>query len=182
MTTDRWLCVFCGSPPGRVDGVQVLARGRGAALADAGVGLVFGGSGTGVMGSLADAVLDGGGRVVGVMPAGVFGEEVPHRGLTEMIETADMHDRKRTMYDRADAFCALPGGYGTLDEVFEAATWSQLGIHDRPKTVVLLDHDGFWHHLERFLDQAVTSGFVTEQNRRLVRRVDSVDQVLTAMT
>ena len=177
------LGVFCGSRAGRAGSALALARELGAAMAGAGIDLIYGGAGVGVMGTLADAVLDAGGHVVGVIPTGLFSREVPHRQLTERIEVADMHERKRTMYARSDAFCGLPGGYGTLEEVFEAATWNQLGLHDRPKPIALLDcgapgSPGFWSHLEAFLDNTVNEGFVEPDNRSLVRRVGTVAQVL----
>ncbi|MCH2422909.1 MAG: TIGR00730 family Rossman fold protein [Acidimicrobiales bacterium] len=177
------LGVFCGSRAGRDGSALTLARELGGALAGAGIDLVYGGAGIGVMGTLADAVLDAGGRVVGVIPTGLFSHEVPHRQLTERIEVADMHERKRTMYARSDAFCGLPGGYGTLEEVFEAATWNQLGLHDRPKPIALLDggapgSPGFWSHLERFLDNTMDEGFLKPGNRSLVTRVGTVAQVL----
>ena len=177
------LGVFCGSRAGHDGSALALAQELGGALAVAGIDLVYGGAGIGVMGTLADAVLDAGGCVVGVIPTGLFSHEVPHRQLTERIEVADMHERKRTMYARSDAFCGLPGGYGTLEEVFEAATWNQLGLHDRPKPIALLDggapgSPGFWSHLERFLDHTVDEGFVKPDNRSLVTRVGTVAQVL----
>ena len=177
------LGVFCGSRSGHDRSALALARELGAAMAGAGIDLIYGGAGVGVMGTLANAVLDAGGRVVGVIPTGLFSREVPHRQLTERIEVADMHERKRTMYARSDAFCGLPGGYGTLEEVFEAATWNQLGLHDRPKPIALLDggapgSPGFWSHLEAFLDNTVNEGFVKPDNRSLVRRVGTVAQVL----
>ena len=175
------LAVFCGSRPGTDDGVHALARQLGTALADAGVDLVYGGTEVGVMGTLADTVLAEGGRVVGVIPVGLIEREIAHRGLTKLIEVEDMHARKRTMYARADAFCALPGGYGTLDEVFEAATWTQLGLHDGPKPVVLLDHNGFWSGLEAFLDRAVDDGFVKPANPSIVSRVTTVADVLAVL-
>ncbi len=177
------LGVFCGSRAGHDGSALALARELGAAMAGAGIDLVYGGAGVGVMGTLADAVLDAGGHVVGVIPTGLFSHEVPHRQLTERIEVADMHERKRTMYARSDAFCGLPGGYGTLEEVFEAATWNQLGLHERPKPIALLDGGapglpGFWSHLETFLDSTVDEGFIKPDNRSLVRRVGTVVQVL----
>ncbi len=177
------LGVFCGSRAGQEGSALALAHELGSALAEAGIDLVYGGAGIGVMGTLADAVLDAGGRVVGVIPMGLFSHEVPHPQLTELIEVADMHERKRTMYARSDAFCGLPGGYGTLEEVFEAATWNQLGLHDRPKPIVLLDggtpgSPGYWFHLEKFLDNTVDEGFVKRDNRSLVTRVGTVAQVL----
>ncbi len=194
-TRTRALGVFCGSRAGTDDAVHDLARGLGATLAGAGVDLVYGGAGIGVMGTLADAVLDAGGRAIGVIPVGLFSREVPHDGLTERIEVADMHERKRLMYERSDAFCALPGGYGTLEEVFEAATWTQLGLHGRPKPVGLLDgapagevggqpggDAGFWAGLEAFLDRAVADGFVKPENRSIVRRVRSVAEAVSLAT
>ena len=150
-------------------------------MAAGGVGLVYGGAGIGVMGSLADAVLEAGGTAVGVIPVGLFSLEVPHGNLTELVEVPDMHARKRAMYERADAFCALPGGYGTLEEVFEAATWTQLGLHDRHKPVVLMDHNGFWSGLETFLDRAVSDGFVKPGNRGIVSRATSVAEALAIL-
>ena len=175
------LAVFCGSRPGTDDGVHDLARQLGTALADAGVDLVYGGTEVGVMGTLADAVLAKGGRVVGVIPVGLIEREIAHRGVTKLIEVEDMHTRKRTMYAQADAFCALPGGYGTLDEVFEAATWTHLGLHDSPKPVVLLDHNGFWSGLEAFLDRAVNEGFIEPTNPSIVSRVTTVADVLAVL-
>ena len=180
------LGVFCGSRAGIDDSALVLARELGGAMAASGIDLVYGGAGIGVMGAVADAVLDAGGRVIGVIPSGLFSHEVPHRGLTERIEVADMHERKRTMYARSDAFCGLPGGYGTLEELFEAATWTQLGLHERPKPIALLDggapgSPGFWSHLEAFLDTMVASGFAKPENRAIVRRVETVDEVLAIL-
>ena len=177
----RCLAVFCGSKVGNDGGVHTLARELGSAMAAGGVGVVYGGTCIGVMGSLADAVLEAGGTAVGVIPVGLFSREVPHGNLTELVEVPDMHARKRAMYERADAFCALPGGYGTLEEVFEAATWTQLGLHDRHKPVVLLDHNGFWSGLEAFLDRAVSDGFVKPGNRGIVSRATSVAEALAIL-
>ncbi len=173
------LGVFCGSRSGSDDTVHALAQDLGSALAAANVDLIYGGAGIGVMGTLANAVLESGGRAVGVIPVGLFSREVAHHGLTELIEVTDMHARKRTMYERSDAFCALPGGYGTLEEVFEAATWTQLGLHNSPKPIGLLDcspvdRPRFWSGLEEFLDRTVADGFISAENRSIVRRVDSV--------
>ena len=182
----RALGVFCGSRSGTDDSAPALARELGGAMAAAGIDLVYGGAGIGVMGAVADAVLDAGGRVIGVIPSGLFSHEVPHRRLTERIEVADMHERKRIMYARSDAFCCLPGGYGTLEELFEAATWTQLGLHDRHKPVALLDggapgSPGFWSHLEAFLDAMVAEGFAKPENRDIVKRVETVAKVLSLL-
>ena len=161
------LGVFCGSRAGNDSSVLLLANELGEALADAGVNLVYGGAGIGVMGAVADAVLAAGGHVIGVIPSRLFSHEVPHQNLSEHIEVTDMHARKRIMYNRSDAFCALPGGYGTLDELFAAATWTQLDLHSKPKPVALLDggapgSPGFWSHLEMFLDTTVAQGLINQ--------------------
>jgi len=178
---DRWLGVFCGSYRGHDHEVHLLAAELGAAMAWAQVGLVYGGGGIGVMGTIADAILTAGGHAVGVVPAHLMETEMAHGALDELLVVDSMHDRKSTMYDRSDAFCALPGGLGTLEELFEAATWTQLGLHDRHKPVVLLDHNGFWSGLEAFLDRAVSDGFVKPGNRGIVSRATSVAEALAIL-
>lgn len=157
-----------------------MARELGARLANDGVELVYGGGEVGLMGEVADACLAGGGRVVGVIPAGLFSREVAHRGVTELHEVESMHDRKQLMYVRSDGFLALPGGYGTLEELAEVTTWSQLGLHAKP--VVLLDALGFWRGLIDQLDHMVVEGFLRPENRGLVRRAESVDEALARLT
>jgi uncharacterized protein (TIGR00730 family) len=119
------------------------------------------------MGALADTALAHGGRVVGIIPVGLFTREVAHTGLTELLEVASMHERKQLMYDLADGFIALPGGLGTLEELAEVATWTQLGLHAKP--VVLLDVDGFWEPLTLQLDRMVEVGLMKEANRPIIR-------------
>jgi uncharacterized protein (TIGR00730 family) len=170
MVTVRTLCVFCGSSPGD-DGHAELARDVGQLLAETGIRLVYGGARVGLMGVLADACLAAGGEVTGVMPRGLFTREVGHTGLTELHEVDSMHERKQRMYDLADAFVALPGGFGTLEELAEVATWSQLGLLRKP--IVLLDVDGFWDPLVALLDRMVTSGLLTPVNRAVVQRARS---------
>jgi uncharacterized protein (TIGR00730 family) len=131
------------------------------------------------MGEVADACLDRGGRVVGVIPVGLFSREVAHDGLTELHEVASMHERKQLMYDRSDAFLALPGGLGTLEELAEVTTWSQLGLHAKP--VVLLDAGDFWRGLVDQLDHMVAEGFLRPANRALVVQAMSVDEALTRL-
>jgi len=177
----RHLGVFCGSKAGNDDDVHALARELASAMVAADVGLVYGGAGVGVMGTVADAVLDAGGTAVGVIPVGLFSHEVPHGNLTELVEVPDMQARKRAMYERSDAFCALPGGYGTLEELFEAATWTQLGLHGSHKPVVLLDRNGFWSSLDEFLDRLVSDGFVKPDSREIISRVTSVREVLAVL-
>ncbi len=152
------ICVFAGSKPGRDPGFLDLAAGLGRTVARRGLTLVYGGAHTGLMGAMADAALAGGGRVVGVMPQGLVDRENAHRGLTELIITPDMHARKARMAGLADAFLALPGGYGTLEELFEMVAWNQLGLHRKP--VGLLDRDGFWDGLLGFLSRARAEGFI----------------------
>lgn len=131
------------------------------------------------MGVLADAALAGGGEVVGVLPRGLFSREVAHTGVTELIEVGSMHERKQRMFDLADAFVALPGGLGTLEELAEITTWAQLGIHRRPVAVV--DVAGYWRPLADLLDRATAEGFISEASRRLVVWVERVDGLLPAL-
>jgi uncharacterized protein (TIGR00730 family) len=175
----RSVCVYCGSSPGRDPRHARVAADVGRALAAAGVQVVYGGGSVGLMGAMADAALAAGGRVVGVLPRGLFRREVAHLGLTALHEVGSMHERKQLMFDLADAFVALPGGLGTLEELAEVATWAQLGIHDKPIAVV--DVLGFWVPLLGFLDSLVTGGFLSPHSRRLILRVDRVDALLPAL-
>jgi hypothetical protein len=154
------VCVFAGSKPGASPRYLETAAALGRALARRRIALVYGGSHSGLMGALADAALAGGGRVVGVMPQGLVDVENAHRSLSELIVTPDMHTRKARMAGLADAFLALPGGYGTLEELFEVVTWGQLGLHRKP--VGLLDSGGFWDGLRAFLAHTRTEGFIPE--------------------
>lgn len=176
MVALRAVCVFCGSSSGADPAPTAMAEELGRALAERGIDLVYGGASVGLMGAVADAALAAGGRVVGVIPKGLFTREIAHRGLTELHEVASMHERKALMYDRSDAFVALPGGFGTLDELFEAVTWSQLGLHARP--AALLDVNGFWAPLVTQLDRMVEAGFLRPENRALLSIHDSVGAVL----
>lgn len=154
----RRLCVFCGSRPGASASYVDAGRALGAHLAARGVELVYGGGSTGMMGAVADGCLAGGGRVTGVIPRDLFEVERLHTGLSEVIATAGMHERKLRMAELASAFAVLPGGFGTLDETFEAVTWEQLRIHDRP--IGLLDVDGFFQPLLALIDHLERQGFV----------------------
>ncbi len=183
VTDPKTICVFCGSSPGTDPAHRGLAEEFGTALGEAGIGLVYGGGHVGLMGAVADAALRAGGTVTGVIPEMLAEREIAHLELTELLVVADMHERKAEMYRRADAFCALPGGYGTFEEVFEATTWSQLGLHERRgvKPVVLYDPGGFWDPLAGFLDQAVDAGFVRGENRSLVRSAHSLAEAMVAL-
>jgi len=168
--------VFCGSSSPADSRYRDAARALGALVARRGVDLVYGGGSVGLMGELADAALAGGGRVIGVIPAGLFAREVGHTGLTELHEVASMHERKQLMYDLSDAFIALPGGLGTLEELAEVATWSQLGLHSKP--VALLDVSGFWEPLIALLDQMTGVGLLKPAGRDLIQRTDSAEEAL----
>ena len=171
----RAICVFCGSSTPADARYRDAARGLGALVARRGIDLVYGGGSVGLMGELADAALDAGGRVIGVIPAGLFAREINHTGLTELHEVASMHERKQLMYDLSDAFIALPGGLGTLEELAEVATWSQLGLHNKP--VVLLDVGGFWAPLISQLDRMADVGLL-KAGRDLIQRSQSAEEAL----
>ena len=167
MAALRRVCVFCGSKHGARPQYTEAARAMAAALVAAGVDLVYGGGRVGLMGVVADAVLEGGGEVIGVIPDHMSDREIAHYGLTDLRVVGSMHERKALMYQLSDGFVALPGGLGTLEELFEITTWSQLGLHAKPTG--LLDVAGFYAPLVEFLDRLVTEGFVSERHRRLLR-------------
>ncbi len=162
----RWLCVFCGSSAGEDPRYLDAATRLGQVLLARGIGLVYGGSRIGLMGRLADTVLEGGGQVVGVIPRALMDREVAHQGLTELILTDSMHERKARMVDRADAFVAAPGGIGTLEEFFEVLTWAQLGLHRKP--CGLLNARRYFDPLIRLLDHAEREGFLQHAHRAMV--------------
>jgi uncharacterized protein (TIGR00730 family) len=175
----RTVCVFCGSRPGGAAHYAEAARAFGTALARRGLGLVYGGGHIGLMGVLADAVLAGGGRVGGVIPRALADKELAHLGLTELIVVDTMHERKSVMADRSDAFVALPGGYGTGDELFEILTWGQLGLHQKP--IGLLNVAGFFDPLLAWLDHMVGEDFLKPVHRRLVRVANDVEALLNLL-
>lgn len=175
----RAVCVFCGSSLPSDPRFARAAASLGALLAARDIGLVYGGGRVGLMGAVADACLAGGGRVTGVIPEGLLAREVGHASLTELHRVGSMHERKQLMYDLSDGFVALPGGLGTLEELAEVTTWSQLGIHRKP--VVLLDVAGFWDPLVAQLDVMVSSGLLRSANRELVRRTGSAAGALGAL-
>jgi uncharacterized protein (TIGR00730 family) len=152
------LCVFCGSAAGRRKAYAETARAMARALVDRGLGLVYGGGSVGLMGILADAVLDAGGEAIGVLPRGLARKEYAHERLTALHLVSSMHERKALMAALADGFVALPGGLGTLEELFEVLTWAQLGIYRKP--VGLIDVAGYWAGLRALLRHAVEEGFV----------------------
>jgi uncharacterized protein (TIGR00730 family) len=168
MKADRFsVCVYCGSRHGRRPAYAEAARSLGRAIGERGWQLVYGGGKVGLMGEVADAVLAAGGRAIGVIPESLLRREVGHRGLHELHVVPDMHQRKRLMAERADAFVALPGGIGTLEELFEVWTWRQLGYHDQP--IGLLDVDGYYAALLAFVQQMVDEGFLSIEQRQVLR-------------
>ena len=160
------ICVFCGSSPGALPDYVAAAEALGKVLARRGIRLVYGGASVGVMGALADATLAAGGEAVGVIPRPLWEREVGHTGLTELHVVETMHHRKALMAELADGFIALPGGIGTLEELFEVWTWGQLGIHHKP--CGLLDVAGYYQPLVTFLDHMVRQQFVRAEHRSFV--------------
>jgi uncharacterized protein (TIGR00730 family) len=159
------VCVFSGSRPGARAEYGAAARGLGEAVAARGMGLVYGGASVGLMRTVADAALAAKGEVTGVIPRSLVDREVAHDGLTDLRVVGSMHERKALMASLADGFVALPGGFGTLDELFEIVTWSQLGLHAKP--IGLLDAAGFWRPMMAFLEHVVREGFVPEDQMQL---------------
>jgi uncharacterized protein (TIGR00730 family) len=160
------VCVYAGSNPG-VDAVYAeTARKLGHEIARRGLGLVYGGSNMGLMGCTANAVLESGGKAIGVMPCGLFRGEMAHTGLSQFYEVADMHERKAKMAELSDAFIALPGGYGTWEELFEAVSWCQLGIHQKP--VGILNVNGYYTPLLQMIEKAVSAGFMPASHADLL--------------
>ena len=174
------ICVFCASKDGNNETLRVLARELGEKIALNGLGLVYGGAQIGLMGLVANATLASAGEVIGVIPETLADREVAHPDITSLIVTRDMHERKKKMYELADGFIALPGGMGTLEEIFEAATWTKLGMHlnSRYKPVVLLDDGKFWKGMTEFLDLQVSEGFVSQDSRDIVASASSVDEAI----
>ena len=170
------VCVFCGSSDLAGGRYREVARELGGLIAEGGSTLIYGGGSTGLMGEVADAAMTAGGEVTGVIPAGLFRDEICHAGLTRRHDVGSMHERKQLMYSLADGFIALPGGLGTLEELAEATTWCQIGLHAKP--VVLLDIDGFWQALTAQLDQMVEAGFLAPAGRALMQRAETARQAL----
>ena len=170
------VCVFCGSSPGDDPAYLAAARAIGVALARRAVGVVYGGGHVGCMGALADAALEAGGEVVGVIPRRLADREVAHTGVTDLHVVESMHDRKALMASLSDAFVALPGGFGTLEELFEVVTWRQLGYHRKP--IAVLNTRGYFDALLRFCDDAVSAGFVAAAERDALLREPNLEPLL----
>lgn len=172
----RRVGVYCGSSAGNDPAFGAEARALGRAIAAAGLTLVYGGANCGLMGSVADAALSGGGKVIGVLPQVLSGREIAHGGLTSLEMVGTMHERKARISELSDALLALPGGHGTLDELMEAVTWAQLGLHCKP--CILVNMLGYWDGLLRFLDSTVMAGFVKPKDRALLRVAANADEAL----
>ncbi len=172
------VCVFLGSSTGSNPANAFATIAMAEELVARDITVVYGGGKVGLMGLLADTVLEAGGRVIGIIPGSLFSREVAHRDLTELIETDTMHERKALMYERADAFAALPGGFGTLDEFAEIATWRQIGAHNKP--VGLLDVDGYYRSLLDWLDRVATDGLLSADNRAMLHSATSPAALLDA--
>ncbi|HET6964982.1 MAG TPA: TIGR00730 family Rossman fold protein [Acidimicrobiales bacterium] len=170
------LCVYCGSSMGTLPVYTEVARQVGRLLAREGVELVYGGGSVGLMGVVANAALEAGGRVIGVIPRRLFRAEVAHPGLTELVEVTSMHERKMEMFERADAFLALPGGLGTLEELTETATWAQIGLHSKP--LATLDVDGYWTPFHALLEEFVERGFM---KRSPIFNIATVEEILPTL-
>jgi uncharacterized protein (TIGR00730 family) len=173
------VCVFCASSPGNDPELTAATVALGRLLAARGHELVYGGGAVGLMGVVADTVMEAGGRVTGVIPSKLFSREVGHVGLTELIEVETMHERKALMYEMSDAFIALPGGFGTMEELAETLTWSQIGLHAKP--IGVLDVGGFWDPLLELLDGAVERELLKKTNRDLLVSASDPATLLDAL-
>ncbi|HLI29071.1 MAG TPA: TIGR00730 family Rossman fold protein [Chloroflexota bacterium] len=178
-TVIRRLCVFCGSSPGHDPRYLATARAVGERLARAGLGIVYGGGRVGLMGALADAALAAGGEVIGVIPHALAARELAHQGLTALHVVATMHERKARMSELADAFLVLPGGLGTLEELFEVWSWAQLGVHRKPCGV--LDVAGYWQPLLALVEHLQQRGFLTPADRALLLVDADLDRLLVRL-
>jgi len=179
MSQIRKICVYCGSSAGTDPAYVAAATRLGEILADAGIGLVYGGGSAGVMGALARSVQARGGEIIGVIPEFLTARENTFRGATETVVTRGMHDRKQIMFERSDAFVALPGGIGTLEELVEQLTWAQLGRHKKP--ILIANLSGFWDGLLGLLDHMEQAGYIHSATRLNFLVVDDVEAILPAL-
>lgn len=179
MTTISSLCVFCGSKTGQNPAYVLAAEKLAAMLCARGVRLVYGGGGIGIMGCLTEAVLQGGGKVTGVIPEFLLQYEVGNPDVDELIVVESMHERKRTMFERSDGFVIMPGGLGTLDETFEILTWKQLQLHKKP--IVLVNVEGYWDPFAAMIDAIIDAGFAHPAAKELISIVDGVDDIFDVM-
>jgi len=174
------ICVYCGSSPGLLADYREAGTQLGHMLAGRDIGLVYGGAAVGVMGAVADGVLEKGGEVIGVIPAALATREVAHDGLSKLFVVDSMHERKAKMAELSDGFIALPGGWGTLEEIFEMLTWAQLGFHDKPCGLLNISH--YFDHLYAFLEHAIQQRFVREAYRPMMMIEESAESLLDRFT
>lgn len=170
------ICVYCGSSNGKNKLILNESQKFGRLLAERGHNLVYGGSSLGIMGIIANSVMLHGGEVIGVIPENLFSKEVAHTGITRLITVKDMHQRKSHMAELADAFVAFPGGFGTMEELFEIITWNQIGLLKKPVTVMNLD--GYYDPLIKMIDSSVEVGFIKSTNREIVKVAETLEQCL----
>jgi len=173
------ICVFAGSSAGIKTEYKEASVSLGRYMAQKNYRLIYGGSRMGLMGEVANEMLQHGGEVIGIMPRGLFSGEIVHTALTELIEVESMHERKATMHELADAYIALPGGFGTFEELFEALCWAQIGIHKKP--VGLLNVNGYYNPLMQMVQHAVDEGFSTDSAIRLINISDTPEQLISSM-
>lgn len=171
--------VFCGSSSGTDSNYQKIAFLLGKQLAESAITVIYGGAQIGLMGAVAAGALEHGGKVVGVIPHFLSGKEILHEGLTELIQVKTMHERKTIMAERSDGFIALPGGFGTFEELFEILTWAQLGLHQKP--IGILNIDGFYDPLFEMIQKMVTHGFLSNLNQNMLLKSDSISDLLFKM-
>ncbi|XDD46084.1 TIGR00730 family Rossman fold protein [Leptospira sp. WS39.C2] len=177
MTQFKNIAIYCGSSSGTAPSFAKEAYRLGETLAKHSIGIVYGGASVGLMGEVANGCLAKQGKVIGVIPTFLKRKEIEHIGLTELIQVESMHERKRIMFERSDAFVVLPGGFGTMEEFFEVVTWAQLGLHNKP--IVVLNWNGFYDPLVKMFQTMVESGFLKKENLDLVVVLKESDEVLT---
>jgi len=180
MANIKSLCVYCGSSDRGSPAHHDAALRLGSTMAKAGIRLVYGGGRIGMMGRIADAVMDSGGEVIGIIPQFLEQVEVGHSGVTQLIVTENMHDRKQKMAEMSDAFLIMPGGLGTLEETFEILTWKQLGLHEKP--VIIADIGGYWRHLTNLIDHMIAENYAKPENRALFQVIDNIEELLPALS
>jgi uncharacterized protein (TIGR00730 family) len=176
MNPIKVVCIYCGSSKGRDPLFSETAHNLGQYLASKEISIIYGGAQVGLMGSLANGSLTCGGEVIGILPSFLSIKEIAHDNLTETIMTDNMHQRKQMMFEKSDAFIILPGGFGTLDEMFEILTWGQLGLHTKP--IGVLNINGYYDHLLAFLDNIVYQGLMNQRNRDMLISASDIDSLM----
>ena len=179
MATIISLCVYCGSSDRGPQAHHDAALRLGRIMAKAGIRLVYGGGRIGMMGRVADAVMESGGEAIGIIPQFLEQVEIGHSGVSQLIVTDNMHDRKQKMAELSDAFLIMPGGLGTLEEAFEILTWKQLGLHQKP--IIIANIGGYWRHLTQLIDHMIATSYARPEHRALFQVIDSVDELLPTL-